>query len=158
MAAANDIDDLAGGLRTAVNRLSYHLRTPATEHGLTPSRLSVLVALDKRGPRRPSELASVIGITAASMSRLTEALVEGRWVERAPDPEDRRACHLILTEFGRTALDDLRTEGTSRLSQDLGTLSADDRAALSRALPILVTLADLRLEAAIEAKTRESVT
>jgi len=147
-------DELAGELRTAINRLAYHLRTPAAQHGLTPSRLTILVALKTQGPQRPGELASVIGISAASMSRLTEALVDGDWAERTPDPDDRRACRLTLTDHGRAALEELRTEGTSRLSADLATLSDADRTALRRALPVLATLADLRLEAGHDSRDR----
>jgi hypothetical protein len=38
-------DDLAGSLRTELSRLAFHLRTPATKSGITPTRLAALAAL-----------------------------------------------------------------------------------------------------------------
>lgn len=145
--ADNAAAELAGGLRTAVNRLGFHLRTPATRHGITPTRLSALVALRKSGPQRPGDIASWLGISAASMSRLTEALEDGHWVERSADPSDRRAYLLTLTEHGVRALEELRREGTSQLTEDILSLTAQQRAALAAALPVLIALADRHLAA-----------
>ena len=39
---AASADELAGSLRTEVNRLAYHLRVPATKSGITPTRLAAL--------------------------------------------------------------------------------------------------------------------
>ncbi|WP_308467401.1 MarR family winged helix-turn-helix transcriptional regulator [Rathayibacter soli] len=139
--------ELAGGLRTAVNRLGFHLRTPAARSGITPTRLSALVALRKGGPQRPGDIATWLGISAASMSRLTEALEVGRWVARSPDPSDRRAYLLSLTEHGNQALDDLRREGTSQLTADILSLTQQQRTALADALPVLIALADRHLSA-----------
>lgn len=143
-----DSPDLPGRLRVAINRLAYQLRTPATDRGLTPSRLSVLLYLDRFGPQRPGELAATIGIRAASMSRLAESLQEGDWVARTADPDDRRACRLALTEHGRRALDAARNESTTWLCEAITTLGEDDRDALQRAVPLLERLADHHLERA----------
>lgn len=138
--------ELAGGLRTVIHRLAFHLRAPATERGLTPSRLAVLVLLSKRGPTRPGDLAATIGIRPASMSRLVESLEEEQWVTRSPDADDRRAHLLELTARGRKTLHALRTEGTTWLSEEIATLSSEERRALETALPVLEKLADRRLD------------
>lgn len=145
--------ELAGGLRTAVNRLAFHLRTPATRHGITPTRLSALVALDRGGPQRPGDLGARLGISAASMSRLTEILEEGGWARRDPDAEDQRAFLLSLTDHGIATLESLRREGTSQLTDDIVALSVDEREALARALPVLVALADRHLGREAETTT-----
>lgn len=144
--SGHQIDHLAGGLRTAISRLSFHLRTPATRQGITPTRLTAMASLEFSGPMRPGDLAARLSISAASMSRLTEAMVEGGWVERAPDPDDRRACLLNLSEHGSAALTAMRQEGTSWLSKDIAALPTEQQAVLAAALPILQALADKRLE------------
>jgi len=144
-AVESSAGELAGALRTVVNRLGVHLRTPATRSGITPTRLSALVALRKSGPQRPGDIATWLGISAASMSRLTEALEAGRWVARSPDPSDRRAYLLSLTEHGNQALDELRREGTSQLTEDILSLTQQQRTALADALPVLIALADRHL-------------
>lgn len=141
-----DVAELAGGLRTAVSRLAHILRSRALDQGMTPTRLTVLATLERHGPLRPGDLASRMNITAASMSRLTEALEDGGWVTRDPDPADRRACQLRLNAHGRMTLDGLRRENDSELADDISSLSAHDRAALEAALPVLTALADRHLD------------
>ncbi len=141
-------DETAAGLRAAVNRLAYHLRTPATDRGLTPSRLSVLLLLNRYGEQRPGEIATAVGIRPASMTRLTEALEDEGWVARTPDPDDRRACRLTLTDHGVQVLQDWRREGITWLSDEISTLDEAEYAALAGALPVLEKLADRRLERA----------
>ncbi|HKU10015.1 MAG TPA: MarR family transcriptional regulator [Sinomonas sp.] len=146
MTTADDGDlALAAELRTAVNRLAFYLRRDAGKRDLTPSRLAALAALDRGGPQRPGDVAARLGISAASMSRLTEVLEAGGWVRRTPDSADRRAFVLDLTEEGTAALNDVRREGTGRLADDVARLSASDRATLSAALPVLMALADRHL-------------
>lgn len=134
--------ELAGDLRSVVNRLAYLLRTPASREGITPTKLTAMATLSHLGPLRQGDLAARLGITAASMSRLAEALEEGRWVNRTPDPEDGRACDLSLTAHGVEALEDLRRENTSDLADTIGALTDEQRAALDAALPVLTSLAD----------------
>lgn len=134
--------ELASGLRTTVNRLAHQLRTPAARHGITPTRLSAMATLDKLGPLRPGVLADALSIRAASMTRLAEALEEGGWVRRTADPADQRACLLSLTDEGVSAMQRLRREGVEELAADILSLSAEDRAVLVKALPVLAQLAD----------------
>ena len=150
MTTADDGDlALAAELRAAVNRLAFYLRRDAGKRDLTPSRLAALAALDRGGPQRPGDVAARLGISAASMSRLTEVLEAGGWVRRTPDAADRRAFVLDLTEEGSAALNDVRREGTGRLADDVAQLSPGDRATLSAALPVLAALADRHLEARV---------
>lgn len=142
---ASDVDDVAGELRSVVMRLGYWLRVPAVRSGITPSRLTMLAMLDRVGPMRPSAVADKLGITAASMSRLSDALGTAGLVTRTPDPDDQRAHRLGLTDAGLAALDEVRREGTADLAADIAALPAADREALTAALPVLAALADKHL-------------
>ncbi len=137
--------EVAGRLRTAINRLAFHLRKPATAQGITPTRLSVLAALGAAGPHRPGDLADKLGVSPASMSRLVDVLTEAGWVDRAADPDDNRASLLTLSSDGQGILDGLRQESTSRLTADVAGLTAAERKALQAALPVLEKLADERV-------------
>ena len=138
--------ELAVGLRNVVVRLSYSLRSPAARDGVTPTRLTALAILDRNGPMRPGDLAARLSITAASMSRLTEALEQGRWVERAPDPDDRRACLLSLSDHGRSMLATLRRENAEELAAYIRNMPEADSEALRNALPALAGLTEHLLD------------
>ena len=136
------IGELAGGLRTVVNRLAYALRSPVAADGITPTRLAGLMTLMKHGPLRPGELAERLSISAASASRLIDVLIEGAWARKEPDPDDGRASLLSLSPHGRATLEKLRREGTGEWAEGIERLTDDQREALAAALPVLVTLAD----------------
>ena len=139
-------DDLAGSLRTELTRLAYHLRLPATKSGITPTRLAALAALARHHQGcRQGDLAVEMGISAASMTRLVDIMVEAKWVLRQRDQSDARAFVLRLSAHGRRTLQGLRNEGTSQLSTDIEHLSRNERRTLAAAIPILRGIADRRL-------------
>jgi DNA-binding MarR family transcriptional regulator len=141
-------DEIAGSLRTVIGRLSHRLRAPAIAHGITPTRLSALVALERAGWLRPSDLAAALGMSAASVSRLAEALQASDWVRRETDPEDGRACLLSLTDAGSEGLANLRRESEGDLADAVRALSEEQRRALGDTIPVLAALADRYLDAA----------
>ena len=142
-----ELTRLAGEVRTEVNRLAYHLRTPATRSGITPTRLTALAALTRYPDGvRQGDLAELMNISAPSMTRLVEILEEAGWVERRRDPADQRCLLLVLSPVGHKTLDTLRDESATQLSEELADLSADERASLAAAVPVLRKLADRHLD------------
>ena len=91
---------------------------------------------------RPSDLASSLGITPASTSRLVEALESEGWVMRSADPSDGRAFVLSIGQSGVAVLDALRREADGRLADAVRALTPAQRLALADALPVLTTIAD----------------
>ena len=107
-------DDLAGSLRTELSRLAFHLRTPATRSGITPTRLAALAAIARHDQGcRQGDLAAEMGFSAAGMTRLVDIMIEARWVLRERDPSDARALVLRLSSHGQRTLEALRNEGTA---------------------------------------------
>ncbi len=51
------------------------------------------------------DLARAFGVTAASMSTMTQRLVDGGFIERKVDPQERRTNTLRLTEKGRSLVE-----------------------------------------------------
>ncbi len=144
---AGEVERLAGELRTEVGRLAFHLRTPATRSGVTPTRLAALAALTRYPDGlRQGDLAELMNVSAPSMTRLVEILSEAGWVERRKDPSDQRCLLLALSAAGHATLDTLRDEAATQLSAGLADLTVDERAALSAAVPVLRKLADRHLD------------
>ena len=143
---SREVARLAGEVRTEVGRLAYHLRTPATRSGITPTRLAALAALGRYPDGvRQGDLAELMNMSAPSMTRLVEILEEAGWVERRRDPADQRCLLLVLSPIGRKTIETLRDEAATQLSEELAGLSADERAVLAAAVPVLRKLADRHL-------------
>lgn len=66
---------------------------------------SILGALNSTGPRRASELVEMFAIDKGAVSRHVQMLLELGLVEREPDPEDRRAAIIAISEEGSRRLE-----------------------------------------------------
>jgi DNA-binding MarR family transcriptional regulator len=130
----------AARLRVAVLRLSRRLRKHDLA-GLTPSQLSTLSSVDKSGPVRLGDLAAAERIAPSTLTRLVNVLEERGYLLRQPAPEDARAYLVTITDSGEEALERIREEATSLLTDILTMLPADQLAALEEALPALEQLA-----------------
>ncbi len=71
---------------------------------LSPVAYSMLMALNDSGPRRASDLVEIFSIDKGAVSRQVQALLELGLIERNPDPEDRRAMILAISEEGHRRL------------------------------------------------------
>lgn len=134
--------ELPARLRAAIGRLSRRLRHTAASSGLTPSEISALLTIARRGPLRLSELAEIEAINPTMLSRITGRLCELTLIRRFPDPEDRRAALVDATPTGRRLRKRIHRERTAVLETHLARLSEDEQATLEAALPLLEQLAD----------------
>jgi DNA-binding MarR family transcriptional regulator len=101
----------------------------------------VLATLRER-PHRITELAALEHVAQPTMTVLVSRL-EGRgWVERAADPDDRRAVNVTLTRAGAKLLEELVARRTATLAARLAALSEAERQTLARALPLLDRIAE----------------
>jgi DNA-binding MarR family transcriptional regulator len=133
--------ELAARLRMTLARLSRRVRQHGP-HALTSSQASTLASVEALGPVRLSDLAAHEGVTAPTQSRLVASLESQGLLRRTSDRLDRRATLLVITAQGRRQLEELRSERSAFLVERLGTLTADQRAALIAALDALEALAE----------------
>ena len=98
---------------------------------LTPSHLRALRSLGHHGVMRLSELSEHLHIAPRSTTEVVDALETRGLIQRRPDPSDRRATLVELTEHGVSVLGAIR--GTEA-GQVFGRLSQADRAHLARLL------------------------
>jgi DNA-binding MarR family transcriptional regulator len=135
--------DTASRLRVAVGRLSRRLRITAagSEAGLTPTRISVLLSVDRHGPIPIADLAELESLNPTMLSRAISKLVDDGTLERVSDDRDRRAAWVNATDAGHRLAERMRRERTDALNEALGGLDGDDRRLLERALPALEGLA-----------------
>lgn len=74
------------------------------ETGLSFSHINILMRLFHGADTGITEISEHLGVTNAAASQSVERLVQMGLVERAEDPEDRRARRLTLTARGRSLI------------------------------------------------------
>ncbi len=103
-------------------------------HGLSMWGYIVLSALDSSPIRTQAALAEAIGADKTRIIPTLDDLQEHGYIERTPDPEDRRARLLAITESGRSIKDSVQVAIQRGEERWLGQLSASDRDVFLRVL------------------------
>ena len=81
--------------------------------------IRVLATLDRSGPRRPADLAELIGMSSGGLSKLLDRMEKAGAIERVQGavPGDHRGVLVSLTEHGRALLRTLTKELAKRLPE-----------------------------------------
>jgi DNA-binding MarR family transcriptional regulator len=106
---------------------------------ITPAQLRALRVLRHHGTLRMSELSDHLHIAPRSATEVADALESRGLVKRRPDPSDRRATLVELTEHGASVLDAIQEARATEAERVFGRLSPTDRAHLARILRRLRT-------------------
>ena len=101
---------------------------------LSPVAYSMLMALNDSGPRRASDLVDIFSIDKGAVSRQVGALLDLGLIERSPDPEDRRAAILAITEEGSRRMANLASARRHQVSARLENWSDEELSAFVRSL------------------------
>ena len=105
--------------------------------GLSIARTKVLRRLHEQGPARQNSLATDFGLSPHSITDIVDGLERAGLAERRPDPTDRRAKLVAITEAGEACLGVATATRERALTQIFGSLSEEDRATLLRLLDSL---------------------
>ena len=97
---------------------------------LSGPRLRVLSMVWKMGGIRMSQLADKLGVRARTVTDLVDALERDGLINRLPDPDDRRATILKLTDKAENHLEPVRALQSELAEQMLSGFSADQRCQL----------------------------
>jgi DNA-binding MarR family transcriptional regulator len=90
-------------IQLLVRRFAIAERADVSCCGLTVAQSATLEVLRAEGPLRLSALGRRLGITASTLTRNLERLLDARLVARETDPEDARAGRVLLTPAGHEA-------------------------------------------------------
>src|SRR2546430_3498340 len=87
---------------------------------------AVLTLLGRYGDMRMSKLAELLAVDMSVTSRHVAHVAERGWIERSPDPADKRSRILHLTPTGEATLVELSRRSTELLAERLGDWSDEE--------------------------------
>jgi DNA-binding MarR family transcriptional regulator len=114
--------------------------------GLSMPQFGILMQLHYRKDCGVSDIGERFDITSAAASQLVDKLVQSGLIQRAEDPNDRRAKLLNLTDKGRQFIQKGVEERYRWVDQLAAKLTPEERAKVHEALQIM-TQAAKELEA-----------
>lgn len=126
--------DLAAMLAPLIREMIAAEEPVLDAHGLTMWGYVVLSALDRSSMRTQAALAAAIGADKTRIIRTLDDLQDDGYIERTPDPDDRRVRLLAITDTGRRVKDAVQREIQRGEERWLGELSADERRTFLRVL------------------------
>lgn len=131
---ANDDESLSEIFRGVARQLRQLSRETLAPWDLSPSQSRPLGILSRHGVMRLSELSEHLHIAPRSATEVVDDLEQRGLVERQPDPNDRRATLVALTEHGNKVSAAIQSARNAEAEHFFGGLSAADRAHLARIL------------------------
>lgn len=140
LAMGTQTGTLGSQLRLVVLRLSRRLRQESVGE-ITPSQLSALTAVARKGEVTLGELAAIERIAPPTMTRIAARLEDQGFVERHVDPADRRVARLAASKTGLALLDTIRNRRDAYLAARLRDFDDEELAVLEAAVPLLERLA-----------------
>jgi DNA-binding MarR family transcriptional regulator len=126
-------DDLAGVdaaltriSRVANSRRAARYRSQLSGVDLLPTAVATLAAVVRVGPARLTDVSAHLELEPSRVSKEVNRLVEAGFVTQQPDPSDRRAVLLTVTDEGADAWKRYRKATDKQLARTLDDWSDDD--------------------------------
>jgi DNA-binding MarR family transcriptional regulator len=94
-------DDLVRAEIVVYNRVDERIRAA---HGVTVGTVNVLSLIERTENARVDDVVRGLELRVGTASKIVDRYVEAGWLERLPNPGDRRSSWLVLTDAGRQLL------------------------------------------------------
>ncbi|WP_433801622.1 MarR family winged helix-turn-helix transcriptional regulator [Actinomycetospora sp. CA-084318] len=131
----------AAELRRAVQHLARRLRDQRPRGPLTDVQRGLLAQVLDHGPQTAASMARRAHTSAQALTRPLAALVDGGYLERAPDPQDGRQHVLTVSALGWSMLREDAAPRDAWLADGLADLTEAERSLLGIAARLLEGLA-----------------
>jgi DNA-binding MarR family transcriptional regulator len=133
-AADDELADLFWGV---ARQLRHGAKDTLESWNVTPGQARALAVLTRHGLIRLSVLSEHLRIAPRSTTEVVDALEEAGLVERRPDPDDRRATLVAVTDRGAAVAKEIHAARRVAAHRFFGVLGVADRAHLVRILRLL---------------------
>ena len=129
-------DSLGEAFGAVARRLRVASMAALAQYDVTPSQVRAIrvLAIHDSGGVRSKDLAEHLRIAPRSATEVVDALEEKGLVTRSPDPGDRRATLVSLSDRGRALAEEVRRTRGVASEQLLERLTQTDREDLARIL------------------------
>lgn len=137
---------VVGRISRTSSLLDKSIARALASHGLQPGEFDVLATLRRSGEPFRMTVAELLGgamVTSGAVTNRLNRLTTKGFIEREPDPSDRRSVIVELTAKGRAVLDGALVDHVENERVLLATLNPSEQDQLARLLrQLLIGLGD----------------
>ncbi len=137
----DELVEVAFDAQRKVSRAVHAMSAPEWQTiELTMPQMKTLMLLDADGPLSIGQIACRMSFAKPAMSILVEKLVQGGYLQRAEDPEDRRRAIVRLSDKGADIVAALLRGTHTKLRGYLSQMHHDDLVALVQGLSAMAAI------------------
>ncbi|MBQ6445936.1 MarR family transcriptional regulator [Cytobacillus oceanisediminis] len=96
-------------------------------HKINSENFMILELLYSKGPHPVQRISETFSIPSGSITYVVDKLEKKGLVERQPNPNDRRASNVVLTQEGRALFDEIFPKHVATISENLSFISNEDK-------------------------------
>lgn len=134
---AENISRLGFLIHDVARLLRSRFEERAGVHGLSAAQWRLLVRLWKEEGVTQARLAALLEVEPISISRMVDRMEQSGWIERRPDPNDRRAKAIFATAKAGKVYETMRTVAAEVYSEAFEGMSAEQQEAVVSGLEIM---------------------
>ncbi|WP_133884366.1 MarR family winged helix-turn-helix transcriptional regulator [Glycomyces sp. NRRL B-16210] len=134
-----ELDSMAlfGRLHRVSRKLGARLHRLRSQQGLGRNEFDVLASIRRSGPPfilSPKEISATLMLSSGGLTGRLDKLEAAGYIERLPDPADRRGLKVRMTDLGREVIETAVRTGLDVQEEALDVLSEDERRQLGELL------------------------
>lgn len=118
-------------------RRNFNRRLQLTGLDLTQAQWRSIALVAKRPGINQSTLADVLEMQPISVARIIDRMAAAGWMERRPDPDDRRAVCLFVTEKAEPMLKTIKSTATEMRAELTKDIAKDELEKLAELLIVM---------------------
>ena len=130
-------------LRRIIRAVDVYSRKLNNKFGLTTPQLLCLHYVCEAEFMTLSELTKAVNLSGSTVNGIVDRLEKKELLTRQRSTQDRRKVHLIMTERGKTLVEQAPSPLQDKLSDELGKLSQLEQLAITQALERTVELMEI---------------
>ncbi|MGS2778628.1 MarR family winged helix-turn-helix transcriptional regulator [Robertmurraya sp. GLU-23] len=96
-------------------------------HNLNRENFMTLELLYSKGPHPVQKISETLSIPSGSITYVVDKLEKKGLVERQPNPNDRRASNVVITEKGRALFDEIFPKHVATISENLSFVTNEEK-------------------------------
>ena len=111
-------------LNRAQQSTHQHFKMKLAEYDVTPVQYGILACLWQNDAQAPGQIAANLSLDSSTITGILDRMEHKGLLKRTPDPNDRRALKVVLTDSGRAlhnpidkTIDEANAEVTQGLSE-----------------------------------------